>query len=379
MSQSGRPDAVTAKIAAQSNRAQPYSLSTPRVNKNAASGASSSATRAEQRSHRGHASMRSGNEANNDAGDISNDQIMAAIARLDAKVEKEVLVLSDKFHQEIDHMSTKCNEDITAMANQIDEDLASMGEKIDNKFVTLSNQVEQVQETVDNLCSRQPAPANGAPGAAAATIGAANTAAPWMYSPELKAAVDAAAYESVALPIIAAYTKLETPNGDFIMHSLFNTVRQKIRNTPGTWATEQLPPVVNGVANVQAAQKYASLIKDAGKHAREKLHNLVLHNIKNNPEATVPCLKKLLHRIARQCGNTADGIDEDVYWAGTSLALRLRIAYLLSATWWQRREAIRIFQSRRAGGGGGNIWARVDLQLHRLSVQGSLYTSASVL
>ncbi|EGG00143.1 uncharacterized protein MELLADRAFT_93814 [Melampsora larici-populina 98AG31] len=368
-SQTGRIDNITAQIASQSNRTQPYSLTTPRGNRTLLVGPSGSANRAEQRSIRGtgsQTSVRGGNDGNND-GDVAH--IMAAITSLSGKVEKEMLVMSETLRQEIEHMSSKIDEDIGQLASQVDKQIASVANKHTEDFITLSNKLDQVNESVDVISTHGGGPPGSAPGAAAAANAPAVGTGPWSYSPELKSRVYTEAYASVPLPTIGAYTKLHNPNGDVLPNSLFATIKRAIKAIPGSWASEQLPPVVNGAQNVADTQTYATLVKDAGKHARERLHKLVLLNIKNNPGSTVPCMKRLVHRIAQDCGTTADGLDEEAYWIKCTVQHRLRIAYL-------RREALRIFQERRRGGAGGNIWARVDQHLHHLAVQGALYSSA---
>ncbi|EGG03250.1 uncharacterized protein MELLADRAFT_90259 [Melampsora larici-populina 98AG31] len=372
-------------MSAQNNgRSQPYTLSTPRGGINSSSVPTNSANRASARSIRG---LGAGSNTSNGGSSepmtpqpsgVSTDVILAAIASLTAKLEKEVLMMSDTLQQEINTMSNRLDEEIGNLSNKFNEDFG----KVEEQLTITSNRIERVTNSVEELATTVTSDVGHNAGNvqrnAAGSTGPATPAVPWTYTYELKQRVYAFAYDLVHLPNIAGYTALEDPNGDLLATSLFNTIKQKINKIPGTWATEQLPPVVNGMQDVAATQRYTSLVKDAGKHAREKLHNLVLHNIKN-PSGTVPDLKRLLHRnlskqlfgqIARQCGKTAEGLDAQAYWLGTLSATRLRIAYL------QRREALCIFQSLRAGGGGGNIWHRVDLQLHHLVVQGSLYSSA---
>ncbi|EGF97313.1 uncharacterized protein MELLADRAFT_85874 [Melampsora larici-populina 98AG31] len=161
------------------------------------------------------------------------------------------------------------------LSNKVDEELNAVAEKFDANLLTLSNKIDQVIETLEGL------PQAGA--AAAAPVAPPAPVQPWNFTPALKDRVYAFAYGLVAQPNI----------------SLYNTIKQRIRKIPGDWATEQLPPVVNGVQSVAGTQKYTTLVKTAGKHARERLHILVLHTIKNNPEATVPCLKRLLHRVSK--------------------------------------------------------------------------------
>ncbi|EGG12019.1 uncharacterized protein MELLADRAFT_89208 [Melampsora larici-populina 98AG31] len=325
MSSQGRIDTMTATINAQSQkkRTQPYSLSTPRGGTTGTG--SSSAPRSEQRSIRGIGASKTGDD-NHDTSDANTDRILAAIVTLSTKINQDILVLSDNLHQEIADFTEKVDQDIATLSNKTDEDVTSIANKIDLQFNTVSNKVNQLIETFEQNWSHQaggPAPAQTNPGC--------------------------------TLPSLKQVDHMISP--------------QAIRNIPGTWATDQLPPIVNGAQNVKAAQLYTTLVKTAGKHARERLHILVLHNIKNNPEATVPCIKRLLHRLANYCGDGTQDLDFSAYWPTTPLALRLRIAYI-------RREAVRIFQSLQSGGGGGNIWSRVNKQLHKLRVEGPLYTSA---
>ncbi|EGF97557.1 uncharacterized protein MELLADRAFT_84864 [Melampsora larici-populina 98AG31] len=408
---SGQP--LSSQIASQSNRTQPYSLNTPRGN---TVGTAGSANRAEARSIRGQGSqaLMRGNDVNNDSEGQAN-RIIDAITGLSAKVEKEMLVMCDSLRQEIEAMSSKVDEDIGQLSQLVDEQIASVSNKHHEDFITLSHKFDQMNE---DLAGNFGGPPSGATaGAAPVSVAPALPAPVWNYSPELKVLplpplsflgvffahsffssivcmqnrVDAFAYQSVALPNIAAYTRREGPNGAVLANSLFATIKREIRNIPGTWATEQLPPLVNGVADVGATQRYATLVKDAGKHARERMHLLVLHNIKGTVAGTVPCLKVLIHRVAKHCGDTAEGLDDEAYWVHAPYETRLRIAYLVRSVThliislgevltgfllFQRRKAIRIFQSRRRGGAGGNIWARVDAQLAAFSAQGTLYSSA---
>ncbi|KAH9820373.1 hypothetical protein DFH28DRAFT_924351 [Melampsora americana] len=123
---------------------------------------------------------------------------------------------------------------------------------------------------------------------------------------------------------------------------------------PAPWPEQQLPPLINGVAEVAALREYHKLVKEAGKHARERMHHLVLYNIRNlrKPniltEGTIPHIKRLVY-----------------WWPGNAHAHWVQC--------WQRREAIWIFQAARQGEGRPDIWARVDRQLHKLRVKGPLF------
>ncbi|EGG06046.1 uncharacterized protein MELLADRAFT_87557 [Melampsora larici-populina 98AG31] len=348
-------------MSSQTSRAQPYSLSTPRVPRTPSLGATALARA--QRGLNGGTNEGLGNDAGSRDG-AATDRILAAIS----KVEREMIVLSDHIHQELSTMALRVEEEIATLTNKVDEDLASVSDKLDQKFITVSNKLDQATDAVDALRANGPVVVQ--PPAASNTLpGPPSAPEPWNYSNEVKDRVYHFAYDCVSLAEIASYTALESPNGDVIVHSLFNTIKRKIREIPGDWATPQLPPVVNGIQDVAATQRYTTLVKDAGKHARERLHKEVLHNIRKNEGSTVPSLKRLAHRIAKHCNRTEEHRDVDTLWAQTAWTQQVRIAYL-------RREAIRIFQSVRAGGGTANIWHRVDSQLHLLAQEEPLYASA---
>ncbi|KAH9810014.1 hypothetical protein DFH28DRAFT_1185618 [Melampsora americana] len=306
------------------------------------------------------------------ADDLADENVLAAVNNLSNKLELEMTRVCDKIDGELASLGSKLDEELcnkldildAEITGKIDAAQLSVSDKIDVAKTTLSNKINVLSE--DNLALGPPNQHQQA-GGNSATV---SPTPAWTYSPELRDRVYVFAYESVSEPTIAAYTALESPNGDVLVHSLFNTIKQKINGIPAPWPSQQLPPVVNGIQEVAATQRYNTLVRDAGKHARKKLHHLVLHNIRNNPEGTVPSIKRLIHCIATHCPKNP-GIVPDVaaLWNATEWPHRLRMAYL-------RREAVRNFQEIRAGRSGGNIWRRVDTQLAKMSDKGPTYTAA---
>ncbi|KAH9810568.1 hypothetical protein DFH28DRAFT_1183872 [Melampsora americana] len=291
---------------------------------------------------------------------ISMARILAAVTSLSNKMDSEITKLYDKLEGDISSLSDKVGGELASLANKVDLDIS---EKIDEGHTTLSNKIDQLSAEVQEVASHP------APGVGAAPAAPAVPSAPWTYSNELREHVYSYAYESVAEATIAAYTATETPNGNVLVHSLYNTIKRKINDIDAPWPEQQLLPVINGVQDVAGTQAYNTLVRNAGKHARERLHHLVLYNIRNNPEGTVPGIKRLIHRIATHCRNPLTVPHVDILWAQTGWPQRLRVAYI-------RREAVRIFRSLSTGGAGGNIWKRVDRQLYLLSQEGSTYTQA---
>ncbi|KAH9813287.1 hypothetical protein DFH28DRAFT_1222610 [Melampsora americana] len=344
----------------QSRGAGPYS--TPSMGRMETMSALLSANRASSlsaRSIRGNLSRPNVGQTDEDArssdlSSVSTEKILAAIASLANQIELDISNLHEK----------------------VDEEIATLSDRSLGHFNALSNKLDRVSEKLDIIEDHmlQPTPpATQAP--APAPLASASPALPWTYSAELKARVYAAAYRKVPTGQLGAYTKRESPDGDLLPCSLFNTVKQEINNVPAPWPEQHLPPQTNGVTDVAAQRVYLRLVKNACKHARERMHHLALHNIRNPrepnlpPEGTIPTIKRLIYRIANHCGDETDDRDIETLWNQTEWSQRIRVAYL-------RREAIRIFQAVRRGEGRPDIWARVDRQLHKLRVEGPLYTTA---
>ncbi|EGG09968.1 uncharacterized protein MELLADRAFT_95187 [Melampsora larici-populina 98AG31] len=296
------------------------------------------------------------------------------------KILQEIGNLLTKVSQ-VEIMSTRIDQVVQAtslLSNKIDDLSNKMDEVIDTvaslssgqQVLSLSNKVDHLAATVAQLtAATQSAGTSAAPGSnLVATAPAAP--APWTVSTALKR-VYQVAYALVTEAGLEAYTAIQA-DGNVLQRSLFNSIKQKVLAIGGQWVVQHLPPTINGFQDVPAGKNYNKLVKDAGNHAREKMHllvrSLVLTNIRNPRDpspitAPVPNIKKLVHRIANQFNTNPDKLDVDPLWEKTPWAQRLRVAYL-------RREAMRVVR------GGGNIWARVDLHLRRLHERGPLYTTA---
>ncbi|EGG10650.1 uncharacterized protein MELLADRAFT_93661 [Melampsora larici-populina 98AG31] len=286
----------------------------------------------------------------------------------------------EKILQELGNLSNKVSQ-FETMSSRIDQ-LADATSILSNKVyevndtvssvssrqqvVTLSNKVDQLTATLADLSAGSDSPATS-PGLGANRVPTATPAAPWAVSIALKERVYQLAYALVGEAGLEAYTAIQV-DGNVLQRSLFNTIKQRVQAIGGQWVVQHLPPTIDGFQDVPAGKVYNKLVKDAGKHAREKMHLLVLTNIRNPRDpspitATVPNIKKLVHRIADQCNTNPESLDADALWSQLSWGHRLRVAYL-------RREAMRVVR------GGGNIWARVDQQLRKMRERGPLYTTA---
>ncbi|KAH9810452.1 hypothetical protein DFH28DRAFT_1132267 [Melampsora americana] len=285
---------------------------------------------------------------------VHTDRILAAIANLSNRVDAEKERLSATFDAEIAALSLK-----------IDSEINTLNVKVDR----VAEHLEQVANLMQEHISRRVPPHN------VNHNGPAAPREPWAVSLELRDRVYFYAYQEVYQPEIKAYTARESPNGDLLVHSLFKTIRRKINEIEAPWPAQHLPQVIDGFSDVAGSRLYNTLVKDAGKHARERLHHLLLHNIRNprdpnaEPEGTVPNIASLVHRLARHCPRVPDPRDADTLWRATPWAQRLRVAYL-------RREALRVSQAVRRGEATPNIWKRVDAQLNHLRESGPLYSMA---
>ncbi|EGF99286.1 uncharacterized protein MELLADRAFT_68711 [Melampsora larici-populina 98AG31] len=152
---------------------------------------------------------------------------------------------------------------------------------------------------------------------------------------------------------------------------LYFDFKHQINQQAADWLAEHLPHHDNGVQDGAGTRAYNTCIRNACKHAREKLHNLLLTGIYDAKtgdvvDKPVPSLKSLWHRIANRFAIAGAHADSNSLWAATDSATRARMAYL-------RREAVRIFQ---IGRGSSSIWACADAQLNKMRVKGDDYTAA---
>ncbi|KAH9809979.1 hypothetical protein DFH28DRAFT_1085957 [Melampsora americana] len=322
-------------------------------------------------------SMMSANRASSlSARSVRGSTSQQSVGNSSGKTSDLSLVSTERILAAISSLANKIELDISNLSEKVDEEISTLSNRSIGHFNTLSNKLDRVSEKLDLIEDHmlEPTPL-ATQGPAAAPGASASPALPWTYSAELKARVYAAAYSKVPTGELGAYTKRESPDGDLLLCSLFNMVKQEINNIPAPWPQQHLPPQTNGVTDVAAMRNYLKLVKNACKHARERMHHLALHNIRNPrepnipPEGTIPTIKRLIYRIANHCGEESDDCDIETLWNQTEWSQRIRVAYL-------RREAIRIFQAVRRGEGRPDIWARVDRQLHKLRVAGPLYTTA---
>ncbi|KAH9812327.1 hypothetical protein DFH28DRAFT_899325, partial [Melampsora americana] len=298
-------------------------------------------------------------------------KVLAAVNTLSNKLDAEMTRVLDQMQGQFSIFGKNLDDELCVkldiLDNQItgkmEETMLTLSDKIDVAMTTFTNKINVLAK--ENLHSGSPSQHQLA-GTVAVTF---RPTPAWAYSPELRDRVYVFAYECVSDLTIAAYTALEYPNGDVLVHSLFNTI--KINGIPAPWPSKQLPPVVNGNQEVAATQHYNALVRDAGKHACEKLHHLVSSFVLASIRfGTVPSIKRLIHCIVTHCPKNP-GIVPNMaaLWNATEWPHCLRIAYL-------RREAVRTFQEIQAGRMGGNIWQRVNSQLAKMSDKGPIYTAA---
>ncbi|KAH9811015.1 hypothetical protein DFH28DRAFT_901488, partial [Melampsora americana] len=184
----------------------------------------------------------------------------------------------------------------------------------------------------------------------------------WTPSSTLIDMITPLALKLVFLPLIHSYTAIKNKPEGYLADSLFNTIKQK----GPVFASLHLSPLYGGVEFLADAQSYASVIRDAGKKAREKLHNTLLTGICNSKTGkrvniSVPSIKNLMQRVAVQCGTARKKAVVEAVWIATNLPTQSQIAYLLSDRGLCRREAARLVM--KGGKGCESIWAVVDNQV----------------
>ncbi|KAH9817370.1 hypothetical protein DFH28DRAFT_1124768 [Melampsora americana] len=188
-------------MSSQTSCVCPYSLTTPRANRN--SGVSSTsgtlANHAKQRALCGQDQQSMRLPIPNDNEGLKAKHLLAAIASLGAKVEQELLMLFDYFNQELSQTSMKINGNIATLSTKVGKQSTLMFEKGDQNFIILSNKMNQVNETVGAIASNH-LPANGLSSAAIAANVPVASSQPWDYSTEVKDCVSAFAYQHLWLP-----------------------------------------------------------------------------------------------------------------------------------------------------------------------------------
>ncbi|KAH9812513.1 hypothetical protein DFH28DRAFT_1223283 [Melampsora americana] len=194
---------------------------------------------------------------------------------------------------------------------------------------------------------------------------------PWQASTQLMDLLNPLVRRLLLSPTIQGYTARFDSAGVWLVNSLFNAAKQTVNRQGPAWTAQHLPSNTNGVSDVAGTRLYYTTIKNICKHAREKMHNLLLTGIWE-PKAgevvdtSIPTLKDLLYQIAIRFGTAGDHNDPQSLWQATDDPTRARLAYL-------RREAVRIYQ---IGRGSSSIWACADRQLDKLSGSDPNYTVA---
>ncbi|EGG03010.1 uncharacterized protein MELLADRAFT_65952 [Melampsora larici-populina 98AG31] len=182
---------------------------------------------------------------------------------------------------------------------------------------------------------------------------------PWAPSTHLQDFFKPLVRRLLTQPTIQAYTTMFDGKGIWIVNSLFNNVKQTVNRQGPAWTTKHLPANIHGVSDVAGTKLYHTTIKNACKHGRAKLHNLVsivfnnchdtmppsacvvlmsfpellsgIWEVKTGEvsDTPVPTLKELIYKIALKFGTLGDHTDPQSLWNVTSDPTRARIAYLV--------------------------------------------------
>ncbi|EGG00629.1 uncharacterized protein MELLADRAFT_93136 [Melampsora larici-populina 98AG31] len=235
---------------------------------------------------------------------------------------------------------------------------------LNGKIDALTNGLEALTTVVRDLGST---PAQVPPQQATAQPSATITNHPnpvikWVASAELVDILNPLALKIMFSPQVTAYTAIENKQEGYLPHSLFNTIKQKVGKEGAVFAAKHLPPKHQGVESATDSANYTTAIRNAGKHAREKVHNVLLvgiHDAKTREEVDipVPSFKNLVQRMALRCDTAGDNVQVEDVWRATDNLTRARLAYL-------RREAARLVL--KGGKGSESIWAVIDKQLAKL-------------
>ncbi|EGG02084.1 uncharacterized protein MELLADRAFT_91692 [Melampsora larici-populina 98AG31] len=249
---------------------------------------------------------------------------------------------------------------------------------VNSKIDTLSEQMVTMTRAVMELASQPETERGSASGSATAIVlGSAadkSTVKPqWKASPKLLGLINPLALKLLFSPVLEAYTAVENGSEGYLPNSLFNTMKKKVAKKGQVFAAEHLPRQVCGVEEAPDTQAYASALRLAGKHAREKLHNMLLVGIfdsktKENVDIPVPHITGMVQRVAVKCAVAGEKAEVDAVWAATDLPTTGRITYL-------RREAARVML--KGGRGSESVWRAVDKKLSKVRLKGNKdYTTA---
>ncbi|EGF97603.1 uncharacterized protein MELLADRAFT_84834 [Melampsora larici-populina 98AG31] len=264
--------------------------------------------------------------------------------------------------------------------------LAVVHAKTQLEVSSLAQKMDTITEKLDQLLSTVAAQQGAAP-QGNAPIAPATVA--WACSPALHDLIHSLANRLILSPNVQSYTAVEMDNV-WLSQSLFSSIKVSETSTPNVillaqfemqpaeWLEEHLPHHDHGIQDVVGTRVYNTCIRNACKHAREKLHNLLLvgiYDVKTGEvlDVPVPNLKSLWYRltvthiqIAHRFSIAGQHADANSLWANTDSPTWARMAYL-------RCEAVRIYQ---IGRGSSSIWACADTLLNKLRLKGDDYTAA---
>ncbi|KAH9808612.1 hypothetical protein DFH28DRAFT_1087320 [Melampsora americana] len=280
----------------------------------------------------------------------------------------EVNVFGDKFrHLAVCGNFTWTQFLLTAVADHVSSLAGEMGQAMENINQDIANKISiltaKVNDLSDALLTQNTSQGTLSTAAtyAAAQVARTATVLEWKESQQLKALLSKLSVQLISEANLQSYTELEDRSKNYLQRLLFNCV--KVSACCGSKPSRislHLPKQIQGVDDGEGLKKYTTAIKDASKHAREKLHLLLLINVHNQKEGPVkvvpvPSLMELWHRIALKCGLISESVDQVTASRSADEATQGRIAYL-------RRKATRLRQTPS----GTNIWAEVDQQLDAL-------------
>ncbi|KAH9807698.1 hypothetical protein DFH28DRAFT_1003006, partial [Melampsora americana] len=249
--------------------------------------------------------------------------------------------------------------------------------RVNGKIDTLTDRLATIARAIDVLALPPALPraltAGGSPGLEPGWPSTPTPKKKWSASEKLIGLINPLALKLLFSPLLESYTSVGNGPEGVLPNSLFNSIKRKVNREGPAFTAEHLPPQTLGVEEAADSQALASTIRDAGKHAREKLHNVLLIGIhdqktKENVDCAVPGIKSMVQRLAVKCGLASVNAEVEAVWATTDLPTRARLAYL-------RREAARLVI--KGGKGCESIWAVVDKRLAEVRMKkDEAYTTA---
>ncbi|EGF99980.1 uncharacterized protein MELLADRAFT_93968 [Melampsora larici-populina 98AG31] len=223
------------------------------------------------------------------------------------------------------------SQQVPTLAEQVAEQFGNLHQDLTDKMNVISANVDDRSEAVHSGVIRQ-APTATSTSTATSTATSTSTSA------------SAASAEAARTATVSEW-------------KASRQLKLRVAKQDAEWVALHLPKQIRGVNNGEGLRKYATAIRDSGKHARKKLHLLLLTNVHNQKHGVVkgvavPTLMALWHQIALKCGLIGGDVDAIRSWRAADEVTRGRIAYL-------RRKATRLRQTPSAT----NIWSEVEKQL----------------